>query len=78
MRKPKKKKDITEQWTYKVGNKLGKSIDKFSSNKKAVRLLIVILLAILFIFIVPIQNNIITLSNLAVLLIISYVLRRKK
>ena len=76
--KRKKKKDLQEQWTYKVGRKIGTQFDKLFSNKKFNIAFIAALLIILFVFIVPIQNNIVTLSLLAVLLIISYILKRKK
>lgn len=74
----KKNKDITNQWTYKVGSKLGTQFDKLFSNKKFNIAFIAALLIILFVFIVPIQNNIVTLSLLAILLTISYILKRRK
>ncbi len=74
----KKNKDITNQWTYKVGRKIGTQLDKLFINKKFTVAFIAALLLILFIFIVPIQNNIITVSLLVVLLIIHFILKRKK
>ena len=76
--KKKKKKDPTKHWTYKVGSKLGAQIDKLFSNKRFTTVFIIVLLIILFDFIVPIKNNIVTLSLLAILLIISFIIKRKK
>lgn len=68
-------------WTEKVGNKLGKQVnkvsEKISGNRKAQITIIVVLLAILFIFIVPIQNNIITLIILGVLVLLYYIIQKK-
>ena len=67
-------------WTEKVGNKLGKQVnkvsEKISRNRKAQIKIIVVLLAILFIFIVPIQNNIITLIILGVLVLLYYIIQK--
>lgn len=71
-RKPPKK-----NWTYKLGRKLGKSADKLAQNRKARIIIIALLIAILFIFIVPIKNNIITLSLLALLIIAKIIINKK-
>lgn len=76
--KKRNKKNPTKHWTYKVGSKLGAQFDKLFSNKRFTTAFIIVLLIILFVFIVPIKNNIITLSLLAVLLIVNFVIKRKK
>lgn len=68
-------------WTQKVGNELGKQIDKvaekISENQKAKIIIVIVLLTVLFVFIVPIQNNIITLIILGVLVILYSIIKKK-
>ena len=75
--KNRKGKKESDKWTYKVGSAFGKKIDKLYANKKCRYIAIAAMLIVLFVFIVPIQNNIMTVSILIVLLIISYFLNRK-
>ncbi len=75
--KKRKIKKESDKWTFKVGSALGKKIDKIYANKKCRYIIIAAMLIVLFVFIVPIQNNIITVSILIVLFIISYFLNRK-
>lgn len=75
--KKRKIKKESDKWTVKVGSALGKKIDKIYANKKCRYIIIAAMLVFLFVFIVPIQNNIITVSILIVLFIISYFLNKK-
>lgn len=75
--KKRKSKKESDKWTYKVGSALGKKIDIIFANKKCRYIAIAAMLVALFVFIVPIQNNIITVSILIVLFIISYFLNKK-
>lgn len=80
MKKIRRNKD-KPHWTQKVGNRLGKQIDKvsekISENKKAKIIIVIALLTVLFVFIVPIQNNIITLIVLGVLVILYSIIKKK-
>lgn len=73
----KRKKDEKDKWTYKLGSKLGSQLNIIFSNKRVKSVITLSFVLVLFIFIVPFQNNIITVSLLALLLIISYILKRK-
>ena len=77
LKKPKGKKE-SDKWTYKVGSALGKQIDRLFENKKCRYIITAALIVFIFIFIVPIQNNIITVSLLIALLIILYFLKKGK
>lgn len=71
-----KRKKETDKWTYKVGSAIGKKIDIIFAKKHCKQITIIAVLAVLFIFIVPIQNNIITVSVLIALLIISFLINK--
>lgn len=73
----KRKNDEKDKWTYKLGSKLGSQLNVIFSNKRVKWVIAVAFVFVLFIFIVPFQNNIITVSLLALLLIISYILKIK-
>lgn len=67
----------SDKWTYKVGSALGKQIDKLYANKICRYIIIAAFIVFIFVFIVPIQKNIITVSILIALLIISYILKKR-
>lgn len=74
--KRKNKKDETEKFTYKIGSAVGNKLNVLFSNSIIRISFLIALYLFLFIFIAPIQNNIFTLIILAVLIIISYILKR--
>lgn len=77
LKQPKKKKNESDKWTYKVGSALGKKIDKIVGNNIC-RYILIALFIILIFTVAPIQKNIITVSALIILLIASNIIRKKK
>lgn len=75
--KKKKCKEPKTHWTEKLGGNIGRGINKAFSNKKVVFVVITAFLLILFIFIVPLKNNIISIVLLTVLVIAYFILRQK-
>lgn len=71
-----KGKESKTHWTEKLGGKIGKGVNKAFSNKKVKIVLTVTLLAVLFIFIVPLKNNIVTIVLLAVLFIAYFIVKQ--
>lgn len=72
----KRKRNEKDKWTYKLGSKLGSQLNMIFSNKRVKWLIAIAFVLVLFIFIVPFQNNIITVFLLVLLLIISYILKK--
>lgn len=72
-----KQKEKDDKWTYKLGQKIGEKLSPILSNRKIQIAIIIILLLVLFTFIVPIRNNIVTISILIILIIADVIIRNK-
>lgn len=77
MRRKRKSKDKPKKihWTTKVGGHIGKGLNKAFANKKVVFIVITILLVLLFVFVVPLKNNIVSVVILTALFITYFVLQ---
>lgn len=71
-----KDKEKKTSWTEKVGNKIGGALSAVFSNKIARVVIITALLIILFVFIVPIKKNIISICILIVLTVLWFIFKQ--
>ena len=73
----KEKKEKKTKWTIKLGNKLGIETRVFFADKKRKYAFFAIVVILLFVFVIPVRKNIVTLSILVFLLILQLVLKKR-